>query len=576
LHKEDAAESDQRSDDALLEFLKSAGAGGMAHRGGSTLYGHLFGVREILRTWAQPVWMQEAGAIHSIYSTGAYRQQLVPLSERDRIRELAGERSERLAWLFCFVSRSDLWGKLDLCGVVPAEGLTLQVRDGGDTTVTVCREEIFSLLVLCMADEAEQAQGHEGCPGLWLARVSGWGRRLREGPGPYPPVMDSCQQSIELAAERRAREFWLLGLDSICTDVDTAESQFVAASQCCRWIAEPLIGAAYIANWRGDIATTQQLAREAAGILRQWGTAWDKRVSFANWLGAAETLARGEWEPAALSAGFRIAGRNLSAAPPSTERISFPAIAGIPGPTGGAASDDRRLEAYLSLLATNHRHPRMSLYPGLSSKPWYDAADFVTAKALEANFKQIRDEAADLGRAAFQRETEPIPRDGNWDVFFLYERGLKMEENCARCPVTTRIVEEQPAIRALCGLIYFSRMSPGTHVQPHRGITNMRVRCHLGLQIPAGECGLRVGKETRRWQEGRSIVFDDFYEHEVWNRTAEDRIVLIVDLWHPDLTPREIAIVGGMQRYAFQHARDLSRYWSRNEGERAAARKEFA
>ena len=104
----------------------------------------------------------------------------------------------------------------------------------------------------------------------------------------------------------------------------------------------------------------------------------------------------------------------------------------------------------------------------------------------------------------------------------------------------------------------------------------MRVRCHLGLQIPAGECGLRVGKETRRWQEGRSIVFDDFYEHEVWNRTAEDRIVLIVDLWHPDLTPREIAIVGGMQRYAFQHARDLSRYWSRNEGERASARKEFA
>ena len=62
---------------------------------------------------------------------------------------------------------------------------------------------------------------------------------------------------------------------------------------------------------------------------------------------------------------------------------------------------------------------------------------------------------------------------------------------------------------------------------------------------------MRVGKETRRWQQGCAIVFDDLYEHEVWNRTGENRIVLIVDLWHPELTPREIAVIEGMPRYAF-------------------------
>jgi aspartate beta-hydroxylase len=214
----------------------------------------------------------------------------------------------------------------------------------------------------------------------------------------------------------------------------------------------------------------------------------------------------------------------------------------------------------------------MQLYPGLSSKPWYVASEFPAARALEENFEAIRDEALAIDRMAFHSETDPIRREGSWDVFFLYELGLKRDENCALCPVTTRIVEEQPTMRTLTGLIYFSRMGPGTHVRPHRGITNLRVRCHLGIRIPAGDCALRVGTETRQWQGGRAMVFDDYYEHEVWNRTAEDRIVLIVDLWHPDLTPREIAVLEGMQRYAFHHARSLSAYWAGN----AAARRELA
>jgi aspartate beta-hydroxylase len=100
-------------------------------------------------------------------------------------------------------------------------------------------------------------------------------------------------------------------------------------------------------------------------------------------------------------------------------------------------------------------------------------------------------------------------------------------------------------------------MTPGTHIKPHRGTTNLRVLCHLALRIPRGDCAIRVGGEARPWREGRCIVFDDYYEHEAWNFTAEDRIVLMLDLWHPDLTGPEIAVLEGLERHAVVRALDL-------------------
>jgi hypothetical protein len=545
----------------IEEFLRAEGADRLAHGSRSTLYQHLVNTREILRAWAQPAWLCDAGAIHSIYSTETYRRQLAPFSARERMREMAGERVERLAWLFSVVSRADLLRKTDLFISAPVDGIVVELHGAelhAGQSVPVSREEIFALLVLRMANEAEQTQEADGQPGLWLARVSGWARRLPDGPGPIPPVFDFCREIVDPPAERAAREFWLLGLESVANDPEAAGSHFAAASRHCPWIAEPWAGAACAAAAKGDGDTSRRLGAQAGDLFRQWGTAWDKRAPFGDWLDAAEALARGDSIPIPLPAPAARTKERAAAA------------------RGSADPAARRLEEYLGLFAMNHRHPRMALYPGLPSRPWYEAADFAIARALEENFGQIRDEALNLERAAFHREIEGIRRDGSWDVFFLYERGLKMNENCALCPVTARIVEEQPAMRTLNGLIYFSRMSPGTHIQPHRGTTNMRVRCHLGLRIPAGDCALRVGTETRQWQQGRAIVFDDNYEHEVWNRTGEDRIVLIVDLWHPDLTPPEIAVIEGIERYAFHHARSLSAYWSGNAEARAAALRHLA
>ena len=84
-------------------------------------------------------------------------------------------------------------------------------------------------------------------------------------------------------------------------------------------------------------------------------------------------------------------------------------------------------------------------------------------------------------------------------------------------------------------------MDAGTHVHAHSGPTNCRLRAHLGLQVPSDPTGLstlRVADQQLTWEEGKLLVFDDSFDHEVWydNPQKKPRIVLIVDLWHPELT----------------------------------------
>jgi len=83
-------------------------------------------------------------------------------------------------------------------------------------------------------------------------------------------------------------------------------------------------------------------------------------------------------------------------------------------------------------------------------------------------------------------------------------------------------------------------MHPVVHVWPHTGPTNCRIRAHLGLVVPPGPL-IRVTNETREWIEGKFIIFDDSFEHEVWHDGSSVRLVLIVDIWHPDLTAHEKA-----------------------------------
>ena len=101
----------------------------------------------------------------------------------------------------------------------------------------------------------------------------------------------------------------------------------------------------------------------------------------------------------------------------------------------------------------------------------------------------------------------------------------------------------------------FSALNPGCVIKPHCGPWNANLTIHLPLIVPQGDCALRVGGEARRWKEGECLVFDDSFEHEAWNRTEVTRLILLVDIWHPDLTAEEAQVMQSISDLMVHQAR---------------------
>ncbi|XP_037940827.1 midasin isoform X2 [Teleopsis dalmanni] len=180
-------------------------------------------------------------------------------------------------------------------------------------------------------------------------------------------------------------------------------------------------------------------------------------------------------------------------------------------------------------------------YPSLLAQPFWTKEETTYASffdILENNWQAIRDEGLNLLSAdnLFLNEAENLREIGDWKQFEIYARGQRHDENCNKAPMTCEMIESfHAASKCKRGQVKFSVMLPNTHVWPHCGPTNCRLRAHLGLVIPDGTA-IRVAEETRNWQEGKFIIFDDSFEHEVWHNGSSMRLVLIVDVWHPQLT----------------------------------------
>ena len=163
---------------------------------------------------------------------------------------------------------------------------------------------------------------------------------------------------------------------------------------------------------------------------------------------------------------------------------------------------------------------------------FYDVQQFTFARALADSWLSIRDEMRLVAGGEFKLWPEhSLYGDKGWETFGLYAFGQRQADGCSRCPRT------EHALRKIPGLMMagFSRLSPGTHINPHRGYEGYAgyvLRLHLGLEIPDG-CALRVESETRTWREGECLVFDDSFEHEAWNKSSLPRTVLLIDFLNP-------------------------------------------
>lgn len=525
--------------EAIVPWLKHRHSERVRH-GARSLSQHLLGTSNVLRAWGQSDELRLGGLLHSVYATDRFRTAIASLEERDELRALAGRRAEELAFWFCSISRDELLHFRDGTQLPPAPRTFVSWRDG--QTLTLSEQDVRDLIVIHMANEAEQSAAADGSPAPWLARVSALGRRIARLPVP-PPVLDRCRAVVSTTGEQELLDAYrrLLGLDA--SDVRRAR-HLARVFERAPWVGEPFVCLGILTRLAGDVEASARLARQGRALLSAWGTPWDKRYAFERWLTVADDLEQGS-EPRRAAGNARPTVGALLHAEMSAGRDRLPP----------------RFAQYVSRLAL--RPQERLLYPGLSNEPWHAASEIPLARELEERAPQIIDEFHRARSDGFHPESERIRRDGSWDVLILFERGRRRDETCAQFPLTTELIGRHQTVRTSSGLAYFSRLGPHSRVAEHRGPVNTRLRCHFGIVIPEG-CGLTVAGHSERWQQGKCLVFDDSFPHAVWNDSDAERIVLIIDVWHPDLTQREIELLAGLDRYVERKATELGHYWAFN------------
>lgn len=198
------------------------------------------------------------------------------------------------------------------------------------------------------------------------------------------------------------------------------------------------------------------------------------------------------------------------------------------------------------------------MMPGLSRRPLWSPKDHTLMENLFSifedpkNFESILQEYKEVSELEDEWKANFI-LSGSWKTYFLMNQGDWNQEKSARCPQTVCLLESIGCLMKgmVFGNVVLSSLKPGSQIEPHTSPCNFRLRCHLALKVSNGFC-LNVGKHTTTWQTGKLLVFDDSFVHSVChqshsdsdNNPEEDRVVLIFDIWHPDVNNTEQQALG--------------------------------
>ncbi|MGZ9100203.1 MAG: aspartyl/asparaginyl beta-hydroxylase domain-containing protein [Brevundimonas sp.] len=235
--------------------------------------------------------------------------------------------------------------------------------------------------------------------------------------------------------------------------------------------------------------------------------------------------------------------------------------ASLAGAGFGPATSSDRFALSLDLMAGRKRlyqqEPRFYLFPGLPQVQFQPRETLPWLAAVEAAASDIRAELdaflaePDLFKPYIEPRADRPNRDAagmmsnaDWSALFLWKDGEEQPDVARRCPRTLAALAEVPLCRVpgRTPSILFSRLKAGARIPPHHGLTNTRLICHLPLIAPPGS-RFRVGNDVRDWREGRAWAFDDTIEHEAANDSGQDRTILIFDVWKPEMSEEERALV---------------------------------
>lgn len=331
----------------LVEVLRETGAAECWHKHGTFLE-HLQDVYRILKLWRAPDPVARCGLFHSAYSNSYVNLAIFqPDTDRQRVRDLVGPQAERLIHLFCIVPRHQLIHDMllfrftdqelleglqqtdSLCtgklrAILPPQGLTVKhIRTGDD--VHVPRAVIADFLLLTMADFIDQLTGWQdalfaneggtlswagnnwtalwpgdGKPGLWMSAISRMGvllnlilREENADAMQLPQVFNNCTAILDPADQIKARDSYWDAVHLKGSGLDTLELAKPLLQQACQlnpWIGEPhvLLAQVYLSQGKFDLAEDEAI--KGMCLLLEWGTNWDKRISWEGWVAWVRVL----------------------------------------------------------------------------------------------------------------------------------------------------------------------------------------------------------------------------------------------------------------------------------------------
>ena len=200
------------------------------------------------------------------------------------------------------------------------------------------------------------------------------------------------------------------------------------------------------------------------------------------------------------------------------------------------------------------QQPSMFYFPGLPQRAFYERDEFDWLPEVEAATPAMQAElqARLAGGEDFRPYVEtqadrpapnnPLKDDSSWGAHYFWNNGAVVDDHAAAAPATMAALAKAPipVIRGRSPMALWSLLKPGTHIQPHHGMLNTRLICHIPLVVNA-DCALRVGPEARSWEIGKALLFDDSFEHEAWNRGRETRVILLFEIWRPEIHADERA-----------------------------------
>ncbi|NOX94447.1 MAG: aspartyl/asparaginyl beta-hydroxylase domain-containing protein [Alphaproteobacteria bacterium] len=226
----------------------------------------------------------------------------------------------------------------------------------------------------------------------------------------------------------------------------------------------------------------------------------------------------------------------------------------------GRARGEQALDILFGGKQIYYQQPEKFYFPELPQVQFYDPSDFPWTRDLIAKTEVIRAEleailASPDNFEAYVPAVSKTPhlRDnalmGNedWGAFHLLKDGVQVEKNARRCPATIEALKAVPApnVPGKSPMALFSRFKPGAHLPPHTGLMNTRIICHLPLIAPDG-CRIRVGNQERQWRMGEMLIFDDSIEHEAVNAGKSQRVILLFDIWRPELSEDDRAFISAV------------------------------